>query len=89
MACDIAIYTPTIIRRKEEVLNAPSSTIHLYFESNLVSVMDEKAGYDFNQFVADVGGSLGFLLGMYSYIYFSQNCYRTEPEHCFSRHLTC
>lgn len=63
MACNITIYTPTIIKRKAEILNAPSSLIHLYFGSNLVSVMREMVSYDWNQFVSDVGGSLGFLLG--------------------------
>lgn len=63
MACNTAIYYPTIIKRKEEVLNAPHSTIQMYFGSNLVSVMDEKASYDWIAFVSDVGGSLGFLLG--------------------------
>lgn len=62
-ACNINIYYPTIIKRKEEFVNAPESSIQMYFGSNLVSVMDEKAGYDWIAFVADLGGLFGFLLG--------------------------
>lgn len=30
----------------------------------MVTNIEERAGYDFSQFVADMGGSLGFLLGL-------------------------
>lgn len=30
----------------------------------MVTNIEERAGYDFSQFLADMGGSLGFLLGL-------------------------
>lgn len=30
----------------------------------MVTNIEERPGYDFSQFVADMGGSLGFLLGL-------------------------
>ena len=30
----------------------------------MVTNIEERAGYDFSQFIADMGGSLGFLLGL-------------------------
>lgn len=30
----------------------------------MVTNIEERSGYDFSQFVADMGGSLGFLLGL-------------------------
>lgn len=42
----------------------PESNLSLYFSSNLVTVMDEVLGYDWNNFISDMGGSLGFLLGL-------------------------
>lgn len=34
------------------------------FNSNLVTTMKEVLGYDWNLFLSDLGGSLGFLLGI-------------------------
>lgn len=42
----------------------PSSQIWLYYASKMVTVFEERPGYDLTQFVADMGGSLGFLLGL-------------------------
>lgn len=42
----------------------PESNLSLYFSSNLITVMDEVLGYDWNTFISDMGGSLGFLLGL-------------------------
>ena len=38
--------------------------VFLYYSTNVVSVIEEKLGYDLTQFVADMGGSIGFLLGL-------------------------
>lgn len=50
-------------------LNAPNSIISLYYSSNLVTKLSEVVGYDWNQFLSDIGGSLGFLLGNYNIYY--------------------
>lgn len=42
----------------------PESNLSLYFSSNLITVLDEVVGYDWNAFLSDMGGSLGFLLGL-------------------------
>lgn len=42
----------------------PQSNLSLYFSSNLITVMEEVLGYDWNVFLSDIGGSLGFLLGL-------------------------
>lgn len=42
----------------------PSTTLDLYYASKMVTVYQERPGYDLNQFVSDIGGSLGFLLGL-------------------------
>ncbi|XP_046400901.1 uncharacterized protein LOC124167144 [Ischnura elegans] len=40
------------------------SGLMVYYANKVVSSMEEHWGYDFTQFVADAGGSLGFILGM-------------------------
>lgn len=42
----------------------PSSKIHIYYNSKMVTNIIERPGYDSSQFLADIGGSLGFLLGL-------------------------
>lgn len=42
----------------------PRSQVSMYYTSKMVSVIEERVGYDLSQFVADMGGSLGFLLGL-------------------------
>lgn len=44
--------------------NGKGSKIKIYYTSKMVTNIEERAGYDFSQFVADMGGSLGFLLGL-------------------------
>lgn len=70
MNCNITIYSTKIVNRKEmDELNAPNSIISLYYSSNLVTKLSEVVGYDWNQFLSDIGGSLGFLLGNYNIYY--------------------
>ncbi|KAJ8923288.1 hypothetical protein NQ315_001845 [Exocentrus adspersus] len=65
MNCNITIYSTKIVNRKEmDERNAPNSMISLYYSSNLVTTLSEVVGYDWNQFLSDIGGSLGFLLGL-------------------------
>ncbi|XP_023954038.1 degenerin-like protein asic-1 [Bicyclus anynana] len=40
------------------------TTIFLHFNNMMVSVYEEKYNYDWNLFVSDLGGSVGFLLGL-------------------------
>lgn len=62
MACNMTVYSTYVQSRKEVAM--PESNLSLYFSSNLVTVMDEVLGYDWNNFLSDLGGSLGFLLGL-------------------------
>ncbi|XP_018561119.1 uncharacterized protein LOC108903430 [Anoplophora glabripennis] len=65
MNCNITIFSTKIVNRREmDELNAPNSMIALYYSSNLVTKLSEVVGYDWNQFLSDIGGSLGFLLGL-------------------------
>lgn len=52
------------MNRKEFIQPIPRSQVSLYYTSKMVSVIEERVGYDLSQFVADMGGSLGFLLGL-------------------------
>ncbi|KAJ8721826.1 hypothetical protein PYW08_004228 [Mythimna loreyi] len=38
--------------------------LYIYFNSMMVSVYEERYNYDWNLFVSDLGGSVGFLLGL-------------------------
>ena len=50
--------------RREYKQEDAGSKIYIYYTSKMVTNIEERAGYDFSQFVADMGGSLGFLLGL-------------------------
>ncbi|CAG9773968.1 unnamed protein product [Ceutorhynchus assimilis] len=66
-SCRVILYTPTIVRRKDlhQVDNdEPYSFIAMYYPNNLVTQMRENLAYNINAFVSDIGGSLGFLLGL-------------------------
>ncbi|XP_066246449.1 acid-sensing ion channel 4-A [Euwallacea similis] len=65
MSCHVSIYTPTIVsRRTVEDTTEPHSFIAVYYTNNLVTLMKEMIGYNFTAFISDIGGSLGFLLGL-------------------------
>ncbi|XP_073956071.1 uncharacterized protein isoform X2 [Choristoneura fumiferana] len=38
--------------------------LYLHFNTMMVSVYEERHNYDFNLFISDLGGSIGFLLGL-------------------------
>ncbi|KAJ3647685.1 hypothetical protein Zmor_019549 [Zophobas morio] len=64
-ACNNSIYYYQIESRKDaDTILSPSSTISIYFASDLVTDLTEVISYDWNIFLSDVGGSLGFLLGL-------------------------
>lgn len=50
--------------RKKPIILKSASKIYIYYTSKMVTNIEERAGYDFSQFIADMGGSLGFLLGL-------------------------
>ncbi|CAG9830709.1 unnamed protein product [Diabrotica balteata] len=63
-ACDFTVYKSYIINRKSvESLLEPNCVIYIYC-TNLIFRMTEVLGYDSNQLLSDIGGSLGFLLGL-------------------------
>lgn len=43
---------------------ALETTLYLHFNSMMVSVYEERYNYDWNIFLSDLGGSIGFLLGL-------------------------
>ncbi|KAJ0176846.1 hypothetical protein K1T71_008025 [Dendrolimus kikuchii] len=43
---------------------ALQTQLNLYFNSMMVSVYEERYNYDWNLFLSDLGGSIGFLLGL-------------------------
>ncbi|XP_032517495.2 uncharacterized protein LOC116770221 [Danaus plexippus] len=49
---------------KETSEAALQTQLYFYFNSMMVSVFEEKYNYDWNVFLADLGGSVGFLLGL-------------------------
>lgn len=56
------MYGPSVRSRK--FTGASDSNVAIYFSSNLVTKMQEVLAYDWTLFLADLGGSLGFLLGV-------------------------
>ncbi|XP_029729547.2 uncharacterized protein LOC109429390 [Aedes albopictus] len=62
--CSTTIFTAYVMNRKHYRINVPSGQVWLYYTSKMVTIVEEFHGYDLTQFVADLGGSLGFLLGL-------------------------
>lgn len=61
-SCFTNQYTTYMIERVK--LQHPYSQLQVYYGSGLVQQLVEGWAYDSSQFLADVGGSLGFLLGV-------------------------
>lgn len=57
------MYSPFVMNRKP-LVGTDYSQVFLYYTSKMVTTLEEKSSYDFTQFLADMGGSLGFLLGL-------------------------
>ncbi|KAH8248941.1 hypothetical protein KR032_004404 [Drosophila birchii] len=62
--CQSRIYTTFIQNRKAFNQPEPRTLIYIYYTTKLISMIEERPSYDTTQFIADVGGSLGFLLGL-------------------------
>ncbi|KAH8326035.1 hypothetical protein KR067_013185 [Drosophila pandora] len=62
--CQSRIYTTFIQSRKTWNQPEARSLIYIYYTTKLISMIEERPSYDTTQFIADVGGSLGFLLGL-------------------------
>lgn len=64
-ACVKYHYKTYIVRRETDTARASNqSQLLIYYNSPLVEKQVEYWSYDFSQFVADAGGSMGFLLGV-------------------------
>lgn len=62
--CRTIVYSANVMSRTSQTNRVPRSQLYVYYSTKMVTVYQEKPGYDLNQFVADIGGSLGFLLGL-------------------------
>lgn len=63
--CDTTIYSSFVMNRKPLKRDAhPYSKVYIYYTSKMVTNLEERSSYDTSQFLADMGGSLGFLLGL-------------------------
>ncbi|XP_055547330.1 uncharacterized protein LOC129731383 [Wyeomyia smithii] len=62
--CSSTIFTTYVMNRKSINITLPAGQFWLYYTSKMVSIVEEFHSYDLTQFVADLGGSLGFLLGL-------------------------
>ncbi|TMW44643.1 hypothetical protein DOY81_010277, partial [Sarcophaga bullata] len=63
--CISRIFSAYIQNRKSFVYPEPNTQVWIYYTTKLISQMiEERPSYDTTQFIADVGGSLGFLLGL-------------------------
>lgn len=62
--CYSVIYSAYVMSRRSYFSAAPGSKMYIYYTTKMVTNIDEMPGYNLSQFVADMGGSLGFLLGL-------------------------
>ncbi|XP_060522520.1 acid-sensing ion channel 4-A [Cylas formicarius] len=65
ISCNVSLFSASIVNRRDvEDRNYPDSIVTIHYPTNLVSFMSEELGYDWNDLLSDIGGSLGFLLGL-------------------------
>ncbi|XP_037958942.1 uncharacterized protein LOC119688336 [Teleopsis dalmanni] len=62
--CVSRIYSTYIQNRKNYNQTDLSTQVWIYYTTKLISMIEERPSYDTTQFIADIGGSLGFLLGL-------------------------
>jgi hypothetical protein len=62
--CYSIIYSAFVQSRRKLYRAEPGAKLYIYYTSKLVTNIEELPGYDWSQFVADMGGSVGFLLGL-------------------------
>ncbi|GFG35482.1 hypothetical protein Cfor_09132 [Coptotermes formosanus] len=65
--CRSLQFVPYIVKRQPMETTSPNlrfSHIYLFYNSRMVQVAEERLAYDWSLFLSDLGGSLGFLLGL-------------------------
>lgn len=64
--CESVIYSAFVVSRREltQTGTRPGSKLFIYYTSRMVANIEERTAYDSSQFLADMGGSVGFLLGL-------------------------
>uniref|UniRef100_A0A1B0AS74 Uncharacterized protein n=1 Tax=Glossina palpalis gambiensis TaxID=67801 RepID=A0A1B0AS74_9MUSC len=62
--CESHLFSAYIQSRRNFHQPEPNTQIWIYYTTKLISMVEERPNYDTIQFIADVGGSLGFLLGL-------------------------
>uniref|UniRef100_A0A1A9X0Q2 Uncharacterized protein n=1 Tax=Glossina brevipalpis TaxID=37001 RepID=A0A1A9X0Q2_9MUSC len=62
--CQTRLFSAYIQSRRNFRQPDPNTQVWIYYTTKLISMMEESPNYDSTQFIADVGGSLGFLLGL-------------------------
>lgn len=61
-SCRVVRYEAVPITRRPFV--STMSQIYVFFNSRLVTLMEERPAYDWSSFFTDMGATLGFLLGL-------------------------
>lgn len=61
--CYSIIYSSFVMRRQLGQ-SETRSKIYIYFTSKMVTNIEERTAYDWSQFLADMSGSISFLLGL-------------------------
>ncbi|PNF24929.1 hypothetical protein B7P43_G10145 [Cryptotermes secundus] len=65
--CHSLQFVPYIVKRQPMETTEPNhrfSQLYLFYNSRMVQVAEERLAYDWSLFLSDLGGSLGFLLGL-------------------------
>lgn len=65
--CHSLQFVPYIVKRQPMETTAPNlrfSHLYLFYNSRMVQVAEQRLAYDWSLFLSDLGGSLGFLLGL-------------------------
>ncbi|XP_055919178.1 degenerin unc-8 [Eupeodes corollae] len=62
--CHSKIFSTYIQNRKPFIQPKPTTQIWIYYTSKLITMIEDRPSYDTTQFIADMGGTLGFLLGL-------------------------
>lgn len=63
--CESVIYSAFVVSRRELAQRSQTgSKLFIYYTSRMVTNIEERTAYDSSQFLADMGGTLGFLLGL-------------------------
>nr|CAD7598041.1 unnamed protein product [Timema genevievae] len=60
--CNNVFYRPYVVNRR--AVDSQYSQVYIFFSSHLLINVREHYAYDWSLFIADLGGSLGFLLGL-------------------------